>query len=128
MEIKTKIIFFLALILYVEAFSVGYYKCKPEKSYTLSNNGILEDYYWGSVDFTIDRKTGEYRAPLINRIFKVVDKGNADTHFRAIHSGSVAQHPGYIMIQEFSESQKKPYLAMDGGMLANVSTGFCKKF
>jgi hypothetical protein len=125
---KLKIILSVFLLLSLNVFSADYYKCKTEKSYGVSDSGTLKEKWYKGAPFTIDRATGEYRSFALNANFEVIDKGDKDTSFRAIYNGGWRHYPYMLIVVEFSDSSKKPYIFTSGASDGMVSTGLCEKF
>ncbi len=125
---KTKL-FLLLLLLSVNVFSVDYYKCKPEKSYRVSDSGFMEGKDWliGGA-FTIDRVSGEFRSNYLNSSFRVTHKGDKDRYFRASLENSGVSWPHILVVEEFSDSIKKPYVLMSASASPSVSSGLCERF
>jgi len=128
---NTRITFLLATLLSLNVFSADYYKCKVEKAYEVDSSGVLKDSWIKGADFTIDRVTGEYRSGggIIRRDlqFKVIDKGDKDTHFRAFKEPGFNDWSSILLVREFADSKKKPFVIMMANRAA-VSSGLCEKF
>ena len=87
----------------------------------------MEEDWLISVPFTIDRVSGEYRSVVFNANFRVLNKGDKDTYFRATMKNGMLGWPHILVVREYSDSIKKPYVMMDASS-ARVRSGLCERF
>mgnify|MGYP006883115717 FL=1 len=124
---RVKLFLFFLLSLSLNIVSADYYKCKPEKAYKVSDSGVIEEYWLIGFPFTVDRVSGEYRSDSLNANFRVLTKGNKDSSFRATLERSIYSWPYILVVKEYSDSIKKPYIMMDARS-ARVRSGLCERF
>ncbi len=83
----------------------------------------MEEDWLISVPFTIDRVSGEYRSVVFNANFRVLNKGDKDTYFRATMKNGMLGWPHILVVREYSDSIKKT-VRYDGCIISSGQKWF----